>query len=402
MYFFPSLCEKVNWVQVSTPFSRRFERYLRDDFLESHIHWFSLVNSVMMVLFLSGMVALILVRTLRRDLQFYRDVEAAGTEDDDSGWKQVHADVFRPPPRLTLLAALLGSGLQLCFLAAAVILLAFFGELHEERGVLLTFAAVLYALSSALGGMLSGSFYQQNGGKQWIRTALLTAVIFPGAVAAVGLVLDLFATAYRSQSSIPLGTLALLVLLWAAVAFPLTVVGSMVGRHVGPFRGPPPCKVGQVPRVVHPGKWFMERWVHMLLAGSLPFGSMFIEMYFLFSSFWHYQYYYVFGFLAVIFVNVILVCVCMTVLLVYLHLNREDHRWWWLAFLCPASTGLYVFLYSCYYFQNITLMHGLLQTLFFFGYMFLASLAVGLVCGAVGFVAAYLFVRLVFRNVKID
>ena len=234
---------QVNWVPVSTPFSRRFERYLRDDFLESHIHWFSLVNSVMMVLFLSGMVALILVRTLRRDLQFYRDVEAAGTEDDDSGWKQVHADVFRPPPGLTLLAALLGSGLQLCFLAAAVILLAFFGELHEERGVLLTFAALLYALSSALGGMLSGSFYQQNGGKQWIRTALLTAVVFPGAVAAVGLVLDLMATAYRSQSSIPLGTLALLVLLWAVVAFPLTVIGSMVGRHVGPFRGPPPCKV---------------------------------------------------------------------------------------------------------------------------------------------------------------
>lgn len=237
---------QVRWSESSIAFSDRFARYLRDSFLESHVHWFSVVNSIVMVLLLGFMVGLILLRTLRRDLQFYRDVEAAGTADDDSGWKQVHADVFRPPPFLAGLSALLGSGLQLVFLAAAVIAIAFVGELHEERGVLLTFAAVLYAFSSALSGLLSGSFYQQNGGKHWIRTALLTATAFPGFVALVGLVLDLLATAYASQSSIPLSSLLLLLLLWAAVAFPLTILGSIVGRHVGPFRAPPPCKVSVV------------------------------------------------------------------------------------------------------------------------------------------------------------
>ena len=268
--------------------------------------------------------------------------------------------------------------------------------------MLLTFASLLYALSSALGGMLSGSFYQQNGGKLWIRTALMTALVFPGFVAAVGLVLDLIATLHRSQASIPITSLLLLFLLWAVVAFPLTIIGSIFGRHLGPFKGAPPCKVTSVPRVIAPAKWYMNRAGHMVLAGALPFGSMFIEMYYLFSSFWHYQYYYVFGFLGVIFVNVLLVCTSMTILIVYLHLNREDHRWWWLAFWAPASTGLYVFLYSLYYFQSVTFMHGFLQTAFFFGYMFLGSLAVALMCGAVGFVAAYLFVRLIFRNVKVD
>lgn len=125
-------------------------------------------------------------------------------------------------------------------------------------------------------------------------------------------------------------------------------------------------------------------------------------MYYLFSSFWHYQYYYVFGFLGIIMFNVLLVCVCMTILIVYLHLNREDHNWWWLAFAAPASTGIYVFLYSIYYFNHITMMHGFLQTLFFFGYMLLASVAVSLMLGSVGFVSAYWFVRLIFRNVKVD
>ena len=383
-------------------FSRRFERYLQDDFLEGHIHWFSLVNSMMMVLFLSGMVLLILVRTLRRDLQFYRDIEAAGLDDDDSGWKQVHADVFRPPRFLPILCAGVGAGGQLVVLAGSVILLAFFGELHEERGVLLTFAAVIYALSSAVGGMLSGSLYQQCGGKRWIRTSVLTAAVFPALVAIVGGLLDALATAYQSQSSIPLSTLALLYLLWAAVAFPLGLLGSMLGRHLGPFKSPPPCKVSSIPRVVPPTLWYMETSLHMLIAGLLPFGAVFIELYFLFSSFWHYQYYYVFGFLGLVFINVILVCCCMSVLLVYLLLNREDHRWWWLAFVAPSSTGFYVFLYSIYYFNHITLMHGLLQTCFFFGYMLLGSIAISLMCGAVGFISSYFFVKVIFKNVKVD
>ena len=66
----------------------------------------------MMVLFLSAMVIAILVRTLRKDLQFYRDAESGAVEDDDSGWKQVHADVFRPPQKLHLLSALVGTGKQ--------------------------------------------------------------------------------------------------------------------------------------------------------------------------------------------------------------------------------------------------------------------------------------------------
>jgi transmembrane 9 superfamily member 3 len=36
-------------------------------FLPVQIHWFSIFNSFMMVLFLTGLVAMILLRTLKRD-----------------------------------------------------------------------------------------------------------------------------------------------------------------------------------------------------------------------------------------------------------------------------------------------------------------------------------------------
>ncbi len=46
---------------------------------------------------------------------------------EESGWKLVHGDVFRPPRHLELLSALLGTGVQLALLALAVILITIAG-----------------------------------------------------------------------------------------------------------------------------------------------------------------------------------------------------------------------------------------------------------------------------------
>jgi len=50
------------------------------------VHWLSIINSFAMVLFLSGMVAHILSRTLKRDINNYN--ERADLEGgDETGWK---------------------------------------------------------------------------------------------------------------------------------------------------------------------------------------------------------------------------------------------------------------------------------------------------------------------------
>ena len=66
----------VDWVATDISFGRRFDRYLDDDFFEHQIHWFSIFNSFMMVIFLMGIVSLILMRTLRKDYAKY--VKEAG------------------------------------------------------------------------------------------------------------------------------------------------------------------------------------------------------------------------------------------------------------------------------------------------------------------------------------
>ncbi len=92
----------------------------------------------MMVIFLCGLVALILIRTLRNDFARYAkdediDVEGIQVIGEDSGWKQVHGDVFRAPDQLILFSALIGTGWQLAILVFGVILYAIAGKVFVPR-----------------------------------------------------------------------------------------------------------------------------------------------------------------------------------------------------------------------------------------------------------------------------
>lgn len=49
---------------------------------------------------------------------------------EESGWKLVHGDVFRPPRNLVILSALVGTGAQLAVLVLVVILSAIVGMLY--------------------------------------------------------------------------------------------------------------------------------------------------------------------------------------------------------------------------------------------------------------------------------
>ncbi len=61
--------------------------------------------------------------------------------------------------------------------------------------------------------------------------------------------------------------------------------------------------------------------------------------------------------------------------------SPQDYRWHWTSFLCGASVSLYVYLYALYYYFLKTKMSGTCQTAFYFGYMALFALALGVMCG---------------------
>jgi transmembrane 9 superfamily protein 3 len=405
----------VHWVKTDRPFEQRFERYLDGNFFEHQIHWFSLFNSFMMVVFLCGLVALILMRTLKADYARYmRDEEemagdGAGFEKgvgDDSGWKQVHGDVFRRPQNLVLYSAVVGTGTQLVLLSAMVILAALAGSLYIDRGAVTKSVVLGYALTSAVAGFVSGKHYRSHffpePSPQWIKVMLLTATLFPGAVFGTILALNLVAVAYQTTNALSFLTILKVFVLWAFLSLPLTVGGTILGRRFTTDKQQLPKRVNQISRPIPVRPWYASAPFVCLLAGLLPFGSIFIETYFVFTSFWNYKFYYVYGFMFAVYVILSIVVSCVTIVSTYILLNAEDHRWQWHAFLSGASTALYVFLYAAYYFVFRTEMTGFLQTVFYFGYTALGCMALGIVTGTVGLFAARTFVHAIFRSIKVD
>lgn len=408
----------VKWSESTTPFEDRFKRYLEYDFFEHKIHWFSVFNSFMMVIFLCGLVSLILLRTLRNDFARYAkdedlDVEGMNVMGEDSGWKQVHGDVFRAPEGLVLFSALMGSGWQLVVLVLGVILYAMagpflHGNMYEDRGEMVSTFIVCYALSSAVAGYTSGSFYRQyfptarsELNSQWQKTMIATIFLFPVIVSAVTAVLNTIATYYDTVSAIPFSVLVKMLLIWAFVSLPLSVGGTIFGRHwMGKFEAP--CRVNSIPRPIPPAPWYCNPIFVIPLAGVLPFGSIFIEMYFIFTAFWSYKFYYVYGFLLLVMSILAMVTICTSIVAAYFVLNAENYHWQWVALGASGSTAGYVFLYSIFYFYYKTQMKGLLQVCFYFGYTALFCVALFLMCGAIGVWGTSLFVNKIYQSIKID
>jgi transmembrane 9 superfamily protein 3 len=188
----------------------------------------------MMVIFLTGLVTMILMRTLRKDYARYaKDDDDADDErdiGDESGWKQIHGDIFRPPPYLLLFSALIGTGHQLAVLILCVITFSILGSLYADRGTIVTAFIVSYAFTSFVAGYGGGGFYARNDGKHWIKCMVLTSALFPGICVLIAVLLDFIAISYGSLASIPFGTMFALLLIWGFVSFPLTLVGTVVGR----------------------------------------------------------------------------------------------------------------------------------------------------------------------------
>ncbi|XP_019872274.1 transmembrane 9 superfamily member 3 [Aethina tumida] len=396
---------EVIWKPTNTKFEDRFDKYLDHNFFQHRIHWFSIFNSFMMVIFLVGLVSMILMRTLRKDYARYsKDEDIDDMErdlGDEYGWKQVHGDVFRPASQSLVFSALIGAGHQLTTVVFSVIVFAILGELYTERGSMLSTAMFVYAVTSPINGYFGGSLYARMGGKVWIRQMLVSAFMIPAFVCGTAFCINFIAIYYHASRAIPFGTMVAVTCICLFVILPLTLVGTVLGRNLA---GQPdyPCRINAVPRPIPEKKWFMEPGVIIILGGVLPFASIFIEMYFIFTSFWAYKIYYVYGFMLLVFIILMIVTVCVTIVCTYFLLNAEDYRWQWTSFLAASSTSVYVYIYAIYYFFFKTKMYGLFQTTFYFGYMALFSGGLGIMCGTVGYIGTSIFVRKIYSTVKID
>ena len=383
----------------------RWDTYL--SMTDTQIHWFSIINSLVIVLFLSGMVALIMMRTLHADIAAYNSPGGDAGGDaaeaaEESGWKLVHGDVLRPPGGYGTLAVLVGSGVQVLGMALITMFFALLGFLSPaNRGALMTAMLLLFSFCGVGAGYVSSRLYRGVfRGQGWRLHTLRTALSFPGLCFLVFCVLNLLIAGQKSSGAVPFSTLFVLCFLWIGISVPLVFVGSYFGSKREP--GADPVRTNKIPRQVPEQQWYMSGLVTCLVGGVLPFGAVFIELFFILTSMWMHQFYYVFGFLVIVLLILALTCAEISVVLVYFQLCAENYNWWWRSFLTSASSALYLFLYTIYYFSTKLEITKAVSASLYFGYMFLFSAAFFVVTGTIGFLASLAFVRSIYSSVKID
>ena len=66
-----------------------------------------------------------------------------GAEEEETGWKYIHGDVFRFPPQKSLFSACVGTGTQILVMAMAIFMLSLIGLFYPyNRGSLLSACVV--------------------------------------------------------------------------------------------------------------------------------------------------------------------------------------------------------------------------------------------------------------------
>ncbi|CAM9602511.1 unnamed protein product [Pylaiella littoralis] len=390
----------VTWDYTSMPWTQRWDIYTSAT-VDNQIHWFSITNSSVIVMFLTVLVAMIMVRALRKDIQRYNaeDMEEANEE---TGWKLVHGDVLRPPTTAPMLFAIcVGTGVQLWSVSFLVLFFSMMRLVSPlKRGDMLTVCILIYVLTGGIAGYNAAKLHRRFRGTEWIKMTLATAFAFPALAGSVFLLEAIQQWCIGSSGAVPPQILLLLLGMLFFVHTPLVFLGSFYG-----FKKEQPQQVvrtNQIPRMIPQTPWYVDPKVAVPFAGVLPFGAVLVELVFVMTAMWEQQLYYIFGFLMSVMLILTVTCAEISIVMCYFQLCSEDYRWWWRSLLWSGSCAGWMFIYSAGYYFTVLHMTGWMAASLFFGYTFVMTACFFLLTGTVGYFSCQWFINVIYSSIKVD
>ena len=329
-------------------------------------------------------------------------MQAFDDAQEETGWKLVHGDVFRPPQTSPMLfSVLVGTGAQLGAAFFTTMMCALGGLINPlKKGQCLTAIILLYVLCGSVAGFVSARLYKFCDAKDWKRHTLATAAGLPSVLLLLFFVLNIFFHIVGSATAIGFLPLIMVFGLWICISTPLVFIGSFFGFRAEKISTP--VKTNQIARYIPELPWYASAPYSFLLGGILPFGSVCIELFFIMSALWLHQIYYMMGFLTAVLFILSATCAEVSVVMTYLQLCAEDHRWWWKSFSNCASAGLYLFLYSLWFLVSRMSLVGMLPVVVYVVYMTMISICFGVFCGSLGVLCSFVFIQKIYGALKVD
>ena len=385
------LFEKSNLTLVS-----RWDNYLH---LSSDIHWFGLLNSNLIILIFTFVIIFIFCRSIKRDIDLY-NIRVTGDDFiDEYGWKQVCNDVFRRPKNSTLLSTFIGNGVQLYSMVFFSLLTSIIGVLKpESRSNLLSLMILMFTLMGILGGYSSAVIYKSFKGTNWLKNALLTALLYPSIIYCIFIFTNFFLIFEESEPTKFTAFLSLL-FLWLFCSTPLVLIGAFLGMKQKRIKIP--CRINPCPTTIPKKPWYFRIKYLIWITGLIPFTAIFIEFIYLMASLWREQIYYLFGFLWLALIVLIIISSEVSIIVVYLCLCKGDYNWWWKSFFIGGSPVIYIIGYSIYYFFYLNITRFSTMVIYFCA-MGIFSSGIFLICGGLSTLFTYIFLIKIYSMIKID
>jgi transmembrane 9 superfamily protein 2/4 len=169
-------------------------------------------------------------------------------------------------------------------------------------------------------------FYKEFKGKYWKSVTLLTLLFFPLIIFLIFILMNVILyTTTNSTITIPYFTILLLLFTWLIISTPLVILGGYLGFH---------CKlknksnVYRQPKIIPTQPWYKREITTILIGGLIPFGVIFIEVYFIMSSIWFQKYYFTYGFTLLVFALYCMSLSEVTIIFIYTQLCSLNHKWY--------------------------------------------------------------------------
>jgi transmembrane 9 superfamily member 2/4 len=335
-----------------------------------------------------------------------------------SGWALLTGDVLRPPRWASALAALATIGLQ-AFLTALLLLfptcLGF--PSPRFRGSILLFGLLAWVGAGMpagyVGGCLSVSMKTPSPKSLLMWYSSLVSIL-----PLTGLVLIRLGARVAGGYEMSFSALFFCALLYGTSIVLCNVFLALppVFDHqfhqislLNPLlHWTSALKTNAIPRQIPTMKVSGTLAISALLAGMIPFFFISAPVIEFMGANWSQDYFHAYPMLLIGWAFMLFGAQLSGVTLTYTTLSRENYHWWWRSFLGPASSALWIFLAAGLHFSFYIFTPSSLTTVSLYGIMvwiiqaLAVSLFFGVMNGAMGLMASFVYVRLIYNTIKSD
>lgn len=178
----------------------------------------------------------------------------------------MYGDVFRKPKYFLLYAVLVGTGIQVSFLA----LTSFILSTVADSGLVAGFIIVLLPFYGFLNGYIASVCYRLFKGSEWVKLSLISAFFYPCLVIASYYSVWVFdqdvSESFMGNGGVSFMTLSYL---WSFINLPSTVIGAIGGFLSEEVKIP--TKPNRVSRMIPKQPFFLKSRILLFICALAPY-----------------------------------------------------------------------------------------------------------------------------------